>query len=107
MRAFITGVAGTALTGGERQFFKETQPWGLILFKRNIETPNSVRRLIGEFRAAVGRQAPVLVDQVAKGEVKLADAGEQREVTILFADILLPLEPMGAPFEFAKGSSRP
>jgi beta-N-acetylhexosaminidase len=63
MRAFITGVAGTALTGGERQFFKETQPWGLILFKRNIETPNSVRRLIGEFRAAVGRQAPVLIDQ--------------------------------------------
>jgi beta-N-acetylhexosaminidase len=63
MRAFITGVAGTALTGGERQFVKEAQPWGLILFKRNIDTPASVRRLIGEFRATVGRQAPVLIDQ--------------------------------------------
>jgi beta-N-acetylhexosaminidase len=63
MRAFITGLAGTALTGGERQFVKEAQPWGLILFKRNIGKPDSVRRLIGEFRAAVGRQAPVLIDQ--------------------------------------------
>jgi beta-N-acetylhexosaminidase len=63
MRAFITGLAGTALTGGERQFVKEAQPWGLSLCKRNIGKPDSVRRLIGEFRAAVGRQAPVLIDQ--------------------------------------------
>jgi len=63
MRAFITGVAGTALKSGERQFCKEAQPWGLILFKRNIKKPDSVRRLIAEFRAAVGRHAPVLVDQ--------------------------------------------
>ena len=63
MRAFITGVAGTTLTGAERQFFKEAKPWGLILFKRNVETPESIRRLIGEFRAAVGHEAPVLIDQ--------------------------------------------
>ncbi|MGC1541931.1 MAG: beta-N-acetylhexosaminidase [Xanthobacteraceae bacterium] len=63
MRAFITGVAGPALTPRERQFLKEAEPWGLIVFKRNVADPQSLRRLIGEFRSLVGRQAPVLIDQ--------------------------------------------
>src|SRR6202167_1298668 len=63
MRAFITGVAGPALTGAERRFLKEAQPWGLIIFARNVTDPDGLRRLIDEFRAAVGRQAPILIDQ--------------------------------------------
>ena len=42
---------------------QEAAPFGLILFKRNVTTPDALRRLVDEFRAAVGRQAPVLVDQ--------------------------------------------
>src|SRR5215468_760945 len=63
MRAFITGLSGAILTAAERHFVQEADPWGLILFKRNVTTPDALRRLIGEFRAAVGRQAPVLIDQ--------------------------------------------
>src|SRR5579864_8206897 len=63
MRAFITGVAGPALTPEERQFLREAEPWGLIVFTRNIAGPEPLRRLIGEFRGAVGRTAPVLIDQ--------------------------------------------
>ena len=63
MRAFITGLAGATLTRAERHFVQEAAPFGLILFKRNVTTPDALRRLVDEFRAAVGRQAPVLVDQ--------------------------------------------
>ena len=63
MRAFITGVAGPALTDEERQFLRQAQPWGFIVFDRNIVDPDQLRRLIGDFRASVGRDAPVLVDQ--------------------------------------------
>src|ERR1700684_3815018 len=63
MRAFITGVAGPALTHEERQFLRDAQPWGLIVFVRNIAGPDPLRRLIGEFRSLVGRDAPVLIDQ--------------------------------------------
>jgi len=63
MRAFITGLAGAALTTAERHFVQEAAPLGLILFKRNVTTPDAMRRLIAEFRTAVGRHAPVLVDQ--------------------------------------------
>jgi beta-N-acetylhexosaminidase len=63
-RAFIAGIAGTILSDRERAFFREAEPWGLIVFKRNIATPEQVRRLTDSFRAAVGRaDAPVLVDQ--------------------------------------------
>ena len=63
MRAFITGVAGASLTAEERQFIREAQPWGLIVFARNIGDGASLRRLVEEFRATVGRKAPVLIDQ--------------------------------------------
>src|SRR4051794_5753294 len=62
--AFITGIPGLTLSGDERAFARDADPWGLILFARNIEKPEQVRRLIAEFRATVGRDdAPVLVDQ--------------------------------------------
>src|SRR5580693_8958453 len=63
-RAFITGVAGTALTSNEQSFLREAEPWGFIIFKRNVETPDQLRALASGFREAVGRaDAPVLVDQ--------------------------------------------
>ena len=63
VRAFITGLAGTVLTPAERAFLRESAPWGLIVFKRNVETPAQVSRLAASFRDAVGRDAAVLVDQ--------------------------------------------
>ena len=45
-RAFITGLAGPALTADERAFLREARPWGLILFKRNIEDKAQVTRLV-------------------------------------------------------------
>jgi beta-N-acetylhexosaminidase len=63
MRAFITGLSGPTLTTAERGFVEEADPWGLILFKRNVTTPDALRRLVDEFRDLLGRQAPVLIDQ--------------------------------------------
>ena len=63
-RAFITGVSGTVLTDDERAFLRGRQPWGFILFKRNVESPAQVIRLVEELRETVGRpDAPVLIDQ--------------------------------------------
>lgn len=62
--AFISGCAGHALSAQEFAFFEMAQPWGLILFKRNCETPEQLRALTQSFRSAVGRKdAPVFVDQ--------------------------------------------
>jgi beta-N-acetylhexosaminidase len=64
MRAFICGFAGSALSDPERRFLREAQPWGIIIFKRNVAAgPEGLRRLIDEARSALGWQAPALIDQ--------------------------------------------
>ncbi|MFL5160554.1 MAG: beta-N-acetylhexosaminidase [Microvirga sp.] len=63
-RAFIAGCSGTELTPDEVAFFKEADPWGFILFRRNVGTPEQVRALCASLRDAVGRaDAPILIDQ--------------------------------------------
>jgi beta-N-acetylhexosaminidase len=63
-KAFICGCAGLALNAEERAFLRLEDPWGLILFKRNIADRDQVREVTRSFRECVGRaDAPVLIDQ--------------------------------------------
>lgn len=59
----IFGCSGLDLTTDESAFFQEARPWGFILFARNIDRPEQVRRLTSDLRDAVGYDAPVLIDQ--------------------------------------------
>ena len=62
--ALISGCEGLRLTAAEAAFFRESCPWGFILFARNCETPEQIRKLVDDFRDCVGRaDAPVLIDQ--------------------------------------------
>jgi beta-N-acetylhexosaminidase len=63
MRAFICGLKGLVLDADERAFLREADPWGVILFRRNVESREQVARLTADLRDALGRHAPVLVDQ--------------------------------------------
>ena len=62
-RQLILGCSGPHLTGAERAFFHRADPWGFILFARNVEDPQQLAALVASLRAAVGRHAPVLIDQ--------------------------------------------
>ncbi|MGM0585441.1 MAG: glycoside hydrolase family 3 N-terminal domain-containing protein [Pseudomonadota bacterium] len=62
-RAAILGCAGPRLEAAERAFLADADPWGFILFARNVESPDQLRALTGALREAVGRDAPVFVDQ--------------------------------------------
>ena len=61
--AAIFGCAGLTLTTAERDFFRDYDPLGFIIFARNVETPEQLTRLTAALREAVGRDAPILVDQ--------------------------------------------
>lgn len=63
-RPVIFGCAGLRLSAAERDFFRDVNPVGFILFGRNIADPPQVRSLVAELRDAVGQaDAPVLIDQ--------------------------------------------
>ena len=62
--AAIYGCSGHRLTAEERAFFAEAKPWGFILFRRNVDSPDQVKALVEDLRDSVGRaDAPVLIDQ--------------------------------------------
>src|SRR4051812_45857403 len=62
-RAFISGLSGLTLTADERAFLREARPWGLILFKRNIQDKNQVTGLVREALHELDGDSLVLVDQ--------------------------------------------
>ena len=73
--ALFVGMPGYELSADEIAFFREANPFGLFLFRRNIDTPDQVRRLVGQFKEAVGRaDAPVYIDQEG-GRVQRLDNG--------------------------------
>jgi len=61
--AAIFGCAGPHLGAAERAFFRQADPWGFILFARNIENAVQVTDLTRALRDSVGRNAPILIDQ--------------------------------------------
>lgn len=76
--ATILGCLGPRLSRVEAAFFADVAPVGFILFARNVETPEQVRRLTGDLRDAVGWQAPIFVDQEG-GRVQRLRAPHWRE----------------------------
>ena len=59
----IFGCEGLSLSEQEYRFFESENPWGFILFARNVDRPEQVRALTSELRAAVGWRCPILIDQ--------------------------------------------
>ncbi|OAB56601.1 beta-hexosaminidase [Leptolyngbya valderiana BDU 20041] len=61
--AALYGFQGESLTVDEKAFFRDAEPWGFILFARNIDRPDQVRRLTDSLRDLMGWNAPVFIDQ--------------------------------------------
>ena len=64
MKPVIYGLSGAALTDAERGFFREVEPAGYILFKRNVETRAQLRALTDALRGLAGHDdLAILIDQ--------------------------------------------
>jgi beta-N-acetylhexosaminidase len=64
MQAAIYGLEGLALTAAEGDFFRDAEPAGFILFRRNCENQSQLLQLTDSLRALSGRDdVPILIDQ--------------------------------------------
>lgn len=61
--AVIYGLQAHELMPDEKAFFRDADPWGFILFARNIDRPRKVARLCGSLRDLTGRDVPIFIDQ--------------------------------------------
>lgn len=84
---------GLRLSADEKAFFRDVNPFGFILFARNIDTGDQVRALCNDYREAVGRDCVITIDQEG-GRV-------QRLRSPIWREWLPPLEFMQAAGENA------
>ncbi|MPT47587.1 MAG: beta-N-acetylhexosaminidase [Sphingobium sp.] len=64
MKPVIFGIAGEALTPDERAFFRDSDPAGYILFRRNIRDKAQLRALTDALRTLHGRDdLLIMIDQ--------------------------------------------
>ena len=85
----IFGCAGLELAPEERAFFRDLQPWGFIVFARNIKDRAQVRALVEQLRETVGDgQAPVLIDQEGGRVARLRPPEwKERPAALRFAEL--------------------
>lgn len=64
MTPAIFGLEGLAISSSERDFFHDAAPMGYILFGRNVESRDQLRRLTDDLRELHGSSSlPILIDQ--------------------------------------------
>jgi beta-N-acetylhexosaminidase len=63
-QAAIYGLEGLELTAEEIAFFRDSDPAGFIIFRRNCENPAQLQQLTDSLRDLMGRpDLPILIDQ--------------------------------------------
>jgi beta-N-acetylhexosaminidase len=61
-RRLVFGLVGPDLTDTDVRLFRDTQAGGIMLYRRNFETPERFRALIDGLEAAVGRRLLITTD---------------------------------------------
>jgi beta-N-acetylhexosaminidase len=63
-RSFIVGLKSTTLKFKEKQFLEKYNPWGVILFSRNIKSIAQTKKLTDDIRKIFNdKKYPILIDQ--------------------------------------------
>lgn len=93
--SYIFGCEGHVLSAQEKAFFRDANPWGFILFARNVQTPDQLARLTQDLRDSVGWHAPILIDQEGGRVQRLRDPF-WREFLPPFDDIARCADPTRA-----------
>jgi len=78
----VFGLAGPTLTDADVSLFRDTRAGGLILYRRNFETPEQLARLLNDLESALGRRLLVATDHEGGRIVMLGRA------TTIFPDNL-------------------
>ncbi len=88
-------MAGLRLSPEEVAFFRDANPWGFILFARNVDDPAQLRGLTAALRDTMGRDVPILIDQEG-GRVQRMRAPHWREYLPVLDQMQRAADPLRA-----------
>ena len=73
-KAIIISIKGYKLTNNEKKLLKYENPWGLILFKRNIKSFIQIKKLIKNIRKfSKNSKFPIMIDEEGKTVSRLSN----------------------------------
>src|SRR5215510_3595377 len=61
-RQLVFGLPGPDLTDADIRLFEDTKAGGIMLYRRNFETPELLERLLGRLESALGRRLLITTD---------------------------------------------
>ena len=63
-KALIVSIQGPVLTSKEKALLSKENPWGLIIFKRNIKSFKQIQNLVKDIKKYTGdKKFPILIDE--------------------------------------------
>ena len=63
-KAIIISLKGAKLSSGEMSILAKEKPWGVILFKRNLQSFNQIKKLISTIKKLTkNKRFPILIDE--------------------------------------------
>ena len=87
-KAIIISIKGYKLTNNEKKLLKYENPWGLILFKRNIKSFIQIKKLIKNIRKlSKNSKFPIMIDEEGKTVSRLSNIINHKLSQKLFGDI--------------------
>tara|TARA_B100001093_G_scaffold361282_1_gene345994 strand:- start:396 stop:1343 length:948 start_codon:yes stop_codon:yes gene_type:complete len=73
-KAIIISLSGKKLTIEEKKMLSKKNPWGIILFKRNIESLKQIRLLVKDIKRSVNNNNfPILIDEEGGNVCRLSN----------------------------------
>src|SRR5690606_32647771 len=100
VKPLIFGCSGYTLTNEEKSFFQKHQPYGFIIFSRNIQNPEQLRKLNQELKDCVEHKAEILVDQEGGRVQRLTEPHWQKHPPA--SHYKTPEEARNAAYQIAK-----
>ncbi len=71
-KALIVSIKGTKLSKMEKILLSREKPWGIILFKRNLQSFNQVKNLISKIKKLTkNNRFPIIIDEEGKNVSRL------------------------------------
>ena len=73
IKALIVSIKGTRLTKLEKKLLAKENPWGIILFKRNIKSLDQLKNLTNNIKLYTkNRKFPIIIDEEGKNVTRLS-----------------------------------